>query len=242
MIKEALQYLVKIGNPETVMIGDRTYTGIDLRPVYNPNPDSLEIHTLTGIVDYFMAQAEGLTGDFSLTELPFIHIENPATVKLYSWLKRPWMQRHNFLTVQMFGSNTFPFASYLDHEQFVIQLQSKFVQDETTARILSVVGNLADEVVKTVTDDGVTQGVHVKSGIRKGDDTIPNPVSLAPYRTFPEIEQPKSNFVLRLKPGKAEGLPSVALYEAADGQWRLEAIQGIKKWLAEKLPEVTVIA
>ncbi len=242
MIKEALQYLVKMGNPDTVMIGDRPYTGIDLKPVYNPNPNSLEIHTIVGNVDYCKARAEDLAGDFPLTELPFIHIENPTTVKLYSWLKRPWMQRHNFLTVQMFKSNTFPFGSYLDHEQFVIQLQSKFVQNETTAQILRIVGNLADEVVKTVTDDGVTQGVHVKSGIRKGDDKIPNPVSLAPYRTFPEIEQPESNFVLRLKSGKTGELPSVALYDADAGQWQLEAIQSIKKWLAEKLPQVVIIA
>ena len=31
--------------------------------------------------------------------------------------------------------------------------------------------------------------------------TVPNPVGLAPYRTFTEIGQPESKFVLRLKNG-----------------------------------------
>lgn len=239
MIKEALQYLVKIGNPETVLINGMPYTGIDLKPVKDPSPVPLRIYTLTGIVDYFKAQ-ESHVGDFN--EIPFAHIEDYDTVKIYSWLKHQWMQRHNFLTATMIESDTFPFGGYLDHEQFVIQIQAKFVQDETTAQILRIVGNLADEVVKTVTDDGITQGVHIKAGIRKGDDTIPNPVTLAPYRTFPEIKQPKSNFVLRLKSGKNGELPQMALFNADGGQWELEAIQGIKKWLAEKLPELIIIA
>ncbi len=240
MIKEALQYLVKMGNPDTVLINGRPYTGIDLKSVEEPSPKPLQIHTLTGIVDYFKAQTESHLGDFN--EIPFVHIENNGCVEIYSRLQHPWEQRHNFLTAQMIEEVQFPFDRYLDHEQFMIQLQSKFVQDETTAQILKVVGNLADEIVKTVIDDGITQGVHVKSGIRKGDDTIPNPVSLAPYRTFPEIEQPKSNFVLRLKSGKSGELPQVALFEADGGQWQLEAIQKIKVWLAEKLPELVIIA
>ncbi len=240
MIKEALEYLIKMGNPDTVVINERPYTGIDLKPVRDPSPEPLKIHTLTGIVDYFKAHTENFLGDFQ--EMPFAHIEDNGCVEIYSWLKHPWEQRHNFLTAQMIEEDQFPFDRYLDHEQFMIQLQSKFVQDETTAQILKVIGNLADEVVKTVMDDGITQGVHVKTGIRKGEETIPNPVSLAPYRTFPEIDQPKNNFVLRLKSGKSGELPQVALIEADGGQWQLEAIQGIKVWLAEKLPELVIIA
>ncbi len=240
MIKEALQYLVKMGNPDTVVINERSYTGIDLKPVRDPSPEPLKIHTLTGIVDYFKAQTESHLGDFS--EIPFAHVEDNECVEIYSWLKHPWEQRHNFLTAQIIEKYQFPFCCYLNHEEFIIQLQARFVQDEVTAQILKVVGNLADEVVKTVTDDGITQGVHVKSGIRKGEETIPNPVSLAPYRTFPEIEQPKSNFVLRLRSGKNGELPQAALFDADGGQWQLKAIEGIKKWLAEKLPELIIIA
>lgn len=82
----------------------------------------------------------------------------------------------------------------------------------------------------------------------KADAEVPNPVSLRPYRTFHEIEQPESLFVFRMK--ERDGM-NCAIYEADGGAWRNTAIQSIKKYLDDfvktELPEdvqkhITVIA
>lgn len=231
--KDALEFLVGLGNPALVEVEGRNYTSLRLSGIEDPMADTLTVHTLSGLVDYIKTERE--------RDGIIIQVLSPSEVNLYGFLQEPWRQREHFLAVKMFDVGSFPFGSYIDHEQFVIQLQSKFIQDETTASILKVVGNLSDESVKTIIDDGVTQSAHVKTGLRAEDKMVPNPVTLRPYRSFPEIEQPASKFILRLKSGKGE-LPQVALFDADNGQWKLTAIQSIRAWLASKLPDVAIIA
>ena len=93
-------------------------------------------------------------------------------------------------------------------------------------------GNITSEAKVQTMDDGVSQDVTVKKGIQKeGWEMVPNPVSLAPYRTFSEVDQPESNFVLRVK---ANG-PTCALYEADGGAWKAAAMHNIAAYLAYRL-------
>lgn len=103
---------------------------------------------------------------------------------------------------------------------------------------------MTDEAVKNVSDDGLTQTINVRAGItRVGEVDVPNPVTLRPFRTFPEIEQPASQYVLRLRSGgKGGGPPECALFGVDSGLWEIEAIALIKSWLQERLPGFTVIA
>ncbi len=96
------------------------------------------------------------------------------------------------------------------------------------------------QIVLTVADDGITQQITVKTGIaRIGDTELKSTLELKPYRTFREIDQPKSLFLLRLQSGKE--LPTAALFEADGSSWQLEAIASIKEWLASNIPDVKII-
>lgn len=264
MIKEALKYLVELGNPDLVEVDDRKYTAVGLRGIECPEPTRLVVHTLIGLIDYIENQkdmpwelqrelqrelqpeqkdkSDGDDMNYGNHILPLIHVVNPSRVELYSWLQKPWMQRHNYLSVEAFEFNQFRFGNWYDHEQFVIELQSKFVQNDESAKILRVIGNITDEVVKIVQDDGISQEVHTKSGIRRQETIVPNPIILRPFRTFPEIEQPEGKFVLRIKSGNPGDLPAIALFDADNGQWRLQAVQSIKEWILFKVNGFTVIA
>lgn len=57
-------------------------------------------------------------------------------------------------------------------------------------------------------------------------------IKLSPYRTFREIEQPESLFLLRMKRERG-GVPYVALFEADGGQWKHDAITKIKMYFKE---------
>lgn len=56
-------------------------------------------------------------------------------------------------------------------------------------------------------------------------------VRLAPYRTFREIKQPESEFLLRSRIDD-NNVPKLALYEADGGAWKISAIHGIAEYIA----------
>jgi len=90
---------------------------------------------------------------------------------------------------------------------------------------------IKEENVKYVGDDGVSQSAAIKVGVASvAEVVIPNPVILAPFRTFPEIEQPQSKFIFRMQTG-----PQCALYEADGGAWRNVAMESIKEYLKSRL-------
>lgn len=70
----------------------------------------------------------------------------------------------------------------------------------------------------------------------KEDVIVPNPVTLRPYRTFLEVEQPESKFIFRIREG-SDGQPMFKLVEADGGLWKYEAVDAIKKYLTENLPK-----
>ena len=91
----------------------------------------------------------------------------------------------------------------------------------------------------------MSSAVHICtfSGIARVEDVpVPNPVELMPYRTFREVTQPTSTFILRLKPGRDGALPTCALFEADGGAWKLRAIQSIAAYLTENTEGITIIA
>jgi hypothetical protein len=238
MLKEAMQFLVGLSRESITDVEDRPYSHLSLSPVLDPMPDALTIHTLTGISDYLAENTDGLNLDNLL-----VHVGDAKFVALYQRLSGPFEQRPCFIKAAH-TEQEFAFGRFMDIEQFVIELQAKFVQDDLTAKILQVVGNITDGVVNTFADDGITQQVTSKTGIgRVVLADIPNPVTLQPYRTFSEIDQPPGKFILRMQAGGGQDRPKAALFEADGGAWKLEAIKRIQKWLRDHVQEeVAVIA
>ena len=83
-------------------------------------------------------------------------------------------------------------------------------------------------------NQSISQEVSVRTGaVLKEQQTVQPIVRLQPYRTFLEVEQPASDFLLRLD---KEGHP--ALYEADGGAWKLEAKRSIAAYLGEQLADL----
>ena len=113
-------------------------------------------------------------------------------------------------------------------------LQSGIADNDDKKLLLKFTGLIQEEAVKKTGDDGVSQAVTIKTGVATvGDAVVPNPVILAPYRTFPEIEQVESKFIFRMQEG-----PYAALYEADGGAWKNEAMRRIKEYLVKNLKEL----
>jgi hypothetical protein len=224
MTKEALQFQMEQFSPKTMEIGGAIYTTKPLHRVELPMPTELKVKSLKAIVDFVEA-------DIDVDEDIYIHIVDPKNVAVYAGLNAD--RNRSCLVHAQAGPTRMRFDSFMDAESFVIALQAQFADGENTdkAKLLSYVGTLKEVHESTMADDGVSQMATVKTGIATvGEKAAPNPVMLAPYRTFIEVEQPASKFVLRLKEGGG-----VALFEADGGAWERVAVENIRAYLETAL-------
>lgn len=201
------------------------YSNKNLHLIRPPSAARLEVNSLSAIIDYCENEME--------EGRHILHIGSEAEVSLLGALDHPYRQRELFVqAVAITGG--FRFETFLSVDKFIIAMQAQFVQDETTAAILKLVGNMTKVSEVGTRDDGMTQRVEAKTGLAKvGEVSVPNPVRLAPYRTFIEVEQPYSNFVLRL-----DSNHQCALFEADGGAWRLQAMKKVKEFLDNGLKAI----
>ncbi|GEM04130.1 hypothetical protein HMI01_11180 [Halolactibacillus miurensis] len=225
MLKEAMQYLSELSNKKVIEINGRSFATGDLTSINEPVVNSVVVQSLSGLVDY-------LKSNFDAHGQTLIHVVDPQTVRVLSKTNSD-MNRQKWIEAKAFVPS-FNFNNFYDSEAFNIKLQSTFVKNEDRDIVLKVVGNLREENVKTIGDDGISQSVSAKVGIATvADVRVPNPVLLAPYRTFTEVEQPESNFVLRMRDGG-----QCALFEADGGAWQLEAMSNVANFLQAELQDL----
>jgi hypothetical protein len=235
MIRDALEYLIGLGNTRIEKDGNRVFSTQKLHVVNEAAPDALQVHSLSGLVEYLKSNFDG-------ENKLMIHVNSPTDVECFSSFNRDFRRNEYIKASAMIPS--FRFGNNYDAEEFNIKLQSGFVKNEDKEIMLKVVGNIKEEAVNSVGDDGTSQSVTAKTGVATvGNVKVPNPVLLAPYRTFVEVEQPESDFVFRMRSG-----PACALYEADGGAWKLEAMNNIKNYLESALDDeiksgaITIIA
>ncbi|MFI8709905.1 hypothetical protein ACIGHG_23335 [Bacillus sp. NPDC077411] len=222
MIKEAIQYIVGLGNTRIEELNGQQFSTQPLHVVEQPTVRSLTINSLSGLVDYIKSEFDG---DHQL----MIHVKSPTSVSCFTQINYDY-NRSTFVQAEALLPH-FSFERFHDAESFNISLQSAFVKNDDRDVMLKVVGNIKEESVNQVGDNGVSQSVVARTGVATvGDVLVPNPVALKPFRTFVEVDQPESDFVFRMKSG-----PTCGLFEADGGAWKLQAIENIKKYLIEKL-------
>ncbi|WP_112181399.1 hypothetical protein [Paraliobacillus zengyii] len=225
MIKDALQYLVGLGNKEIKQVNGQDYATGNVQLITEPIGEPIHVQSLSGLVGY-------LKSNFDSTGEVMIHVKDPTTVIAFSTINSD-VKRNRWIVSDAFVPD-FQFDRFYNAEAFNIKLQSCFLRNEDSQIVLKVVGNIREENVQTIGDDGISQSVTAKTGIAQvGDVKVPNPIMVAPYRTFTEVEQPESKFVFRMRDGA-----ECALFEADGGAWQLEAMDNIKDYLSSELEEL----
>ncbi|GGA80883.1 hypothetical protein GCM10011507_35130 [Edaphobacter acidisoli] len=100
---------------------------------------------------------------------------------------------------------------------------------------MSLAGNIAKIAELRQEDDGFSQNVAVKSGTHLvKTQTLKPRVTLKPFRTFLEVEQPDGDYIFRVQSDEQKG-NLCALIEADAGRWKLTAMETIKAWLMQRL-------
>ncbi|RND00241.1 hypothetical protein [Lysinibacillus halotolerans] len=223
MLKSAMEYLLNLKRPEVVEVDGQKFATVDLQRIKEQsNVATLEINTLTGLVDYIKSK-------FDRNSKLMIHVKSPTEVYLFDSLDSTNDRRHYLKAKALLPQITF--ERFMDRERFQIMMQANFVNNLDKETVLQIVSNIVEDTGAEIKDNGLSQQVTVKKGVASiGYEMIPGRVTLKPFRTFAEVPQPESEFILRLKEGA-----QVALFEADGGAWELNAIHSIKDYLASEL-------
>lgn len=222
----------KINGREVLALPDGSgFTLADL-PMPDVLPAPLVVGTLTGLVDYLRANRDGLT----LSDL-VLHVLNEKTVALRSKLTADgFVQRAEYVRADcsVLCGEGFPFGKWLEADEFVTLLLSRFEDGGHRQQIVALFSNLRGGEVTISEDDGVSQTVTSKAGLVRPDkQPVPSPALLTPFRTFNELPQPQSPFIIRLREGQVQ--PQAALFECDGGRWRMQTVAAIADYLATVL-------
>jgi hypothetical protein len=159
-----------------------------------------------------------------------VRVKSPTEVEVIAPQRGYWRERE----LVAYCNAVVPdirFGRYMDRDEFQIMVQTCFMDSDNRALVLQLAGNVRKEQTLQTADDGVSQRITVNAGISTAADVIvKNPVSLIPFRTFHEVEQPASPFVLRFD---EDGNP--ALFTGDGSAWKLEAVSTVKAYLKDAL-------
>lgn len=201
-----------------------------------PLPKPYMLSTLKGLIEYVKSNVDGTTEAKAI-----VHVASPTMVSVVGPTIGFQKQRPTY-AIATFADDNHPFGNQLTLEHFMVWLRSRFVPTQDSEATIKALSGVKDGEVRNVVDTGLSQEISIKVGVDMTDrGQVKNPVLLQPYRTFREVEQPRSEFLIRLTSG--EKLPLVTLHEADGGTWKVEAILKIAAFLREGLgPDVMVLS
>ena len=123
---------------------------------------------------------------------------------------------------------------FMPYEKAIIELRSLYIPNEGTAYLLNLLSSISNESKVTSSDNGVTQQVEARSGIALSSMVKIEPrVSLQPFRTFVEVAQPESEFLLRISERGELGF-----FPADGGVWKLEATRNVAAYFETELKDL----
>jgi hypothetical protein len=239
MIKEAIEFIQQTSKPTIYPVGDKTFASnklIEVKPDPKKLPTQVNVSTLRGLVDLIEAQLEP---DWIKDGTVYIHINDHTRVTLNQKASDEEGRAHTFVIATLPKVDGFKFATFLDHESFIIGLQANFAPTDDRDYLLKIASSLTAETVATSDDDGISQRVGLRSGaVLKTSEVLRSRVTLAPFRTFREVEQPASEFVFRVR---QQG-DALALYEADGGKWKLDATETIARYFRTAVKDIPIVA
>ena len=236
MLKALLDRILELSEVRTYQLRDITFTKEQnfsrIRSPEQIPPQTLQFNNLAALVEYLDRI------DFD-TEKLFYAVMSPTEVSLMA-SNDPANDNNQFqFATATMNMGNFHFGGYSDLELFIIGLLARFEPTSDRDAVIETLAHLSNDHVIQNLDDKFSQKIKVKTGLTtKAEVEVKNPVVLKPFRTFREVDQPQSEFILRYR-NRGDQVEA-ALFEGDGGSWKLDAIQNIKNWLTEntKIPVI----
>ena len=227
MLAKMIDKIVSLKQTQTFEIGGQTYTDGHLTriPPHVDRPECITVSGLDGICKLIRTEMEKV----GVTIL--VQAKSYKTVEVMTTYL-PDFSRNALYRAEadVPGMRT----GFRDRETALIELRSLFIPNEGTAYLLDLLSRITDEKSVSSKGNGVTQVVEARQGVALNAVVEVKPrILLRPFRTFLEVEQPESEFLLRVNADKGIGF-----FEADGGVWRLEAKRNIADYFARNLADL----
>lgn len=229
MLKAAIEKIQEMAKPIIQNVDGRMFAitaeSIDeIRPTQD-RPECLDLNSLDALVKLVKTEA------LKRYDSPiYLTIPNHEAVICFS---QPEGLEGRFARISYYCAKATDVPGWeartqLSFEEAMIALRTRFQPTPDTEYALKLLSEITTGAKITFNDNGVATSVVKKQGIDLQSNQAIRPiVILKPYRTFQEVEQPASQFLIRVSDR------GISFIEADGGMWKLAARETIKAYLEE---------
>lgn len=232
MLKEFIEHIQKTTQPQILTVGRSTFAvtadgdANEMLPTLF-HPDTLSLNSLDALVKLVKTEASEMDTPLYIT------IPDHMTVRCFGqpsaderYFRQVYYEAHATDVPGRGEKNTLGF------EEAQIALRTRFQETQDTLYAMKLLSDITCGAKITYNDNGVATSVVTRKGIDlQANESIRPIVKLRPYRTFQEVEQPESIFLIRISER------GISFIEADGGMWKLSARETIKKFLEERLQQ-----
>ena len=230
MLKEFIAHIQKTTQPLVCEIGGSTFAidgnGIarEIRPEIS-HPDTLTLHSLESLVK--LVKTEAVNMDTPL----YITVPDHLTVRCFG---QPQPDARFFRQFYYEAHATdvpgWDEKVQLGFEEAQIAMRTRFQETADTIYALKLLSDICCGAKVVYNDNGIATTITTQKGVAlQSNEQIRPIITLKPYRTFQEVEQPESIFLIRVNER------GITFTEADGGMWKLKARQTVKAFLAAEL-------
>ena len=228
MLRDFVNKLMELAAPTTVEVDGSVYSNQKLVHIQDkkPMPRCIDLTGLDSICKMVRNEAEHVGQQI------FIQVKDYRNVSVFTSLDSD--EDRLYLYKCAADTPAVTTDRFMDYEKAVIELRSLYIPNDGTDYLLQLLSSISNESKVTSTDNGVTQKIEAKSGIALNSMVTVKPrVTLQPFRTFIEVAQPASEFILRIN-DRGE----IGFYQADGGVWKLEATRNVAGYFEEQLQDL----
>ena len=228
MLKEMIQKIEEMAKPTFHEVGRQVFANQQMVLVADkkPMPRCIELTGLDSVCKMVRNEAEHVGLQI------FIQVKDYKSVSVFTELDKD----EDRLYLYQCGADTpnVTMGCFMDYEKAVIELRSLYIPNPGTEYLMQLLSSISNESRVTSSDNGVTQKVEAKSGIALSSMVEIKPrVVLQPFRTFVEVAQPESEFLLRIN-----DRGQIGMFPADGGVWKLEATRNVAAYFEDKLKDM----
>lgn len=230
MLKEFIEHIQKTTKPMIEKIEGSTFCithdgGVEeIRPIID-HPGTLTLNSLDALVKLIRTEAANMDAPLYVT------IPDHLTVRCFG---QPDADARYFRQVYYEANATdvpgWSEKVQMGFEEAQIALRTRFQETNDALYAMKLLSDISCGAKVVYNDNGIAATVTTQKGVAlQTNEQIRPLISLRPYRTFQEVEQPESIFLIRLNDR------GISFIEADGGMWKLKARETVKKFLEEQL-------
>ena len=232
MLKDFIQHIQSTTLPQIHEKGERTFVVTSAGEVSEIRetldiPETLVLNSLDAMVRMVKTEAIAREGGSPL------YITIPTHKEARCFAKTNPKQRETRQIYYVAKATDVPgWDDSVKFEEAQIALRTRFQHTADADYALKLLSDISTGAKVVYNDNGIATTVTTQKGVALQTNTQIKPLlSLRPYRTFQEVEQPESIFLLRVNER------GISFTEADGGMWKLKARETVKEYFRKAFEE-----